>query len=59
MRRSMLKREGFRVVRIAARDVLNDLNAVLRYIVAICLSVGPLHQPTARPPSPFRGGMKI
>jgi predicted small lipoprotein YifL len=37
-------------VRIAARDVLKDMDAVLRFIVAACGDVGPLHQPAAGPP---------
>jgi very-short-patch-repair endonuclease len=49
-RDAILSREGFRVVRIAALDVLKDLDAVHRYIVANCSEVGPLHQPAAGPP---------
>jgi len=49
-RDAMLRREGFRVMRIAARDVLGDMDAVLRYILAACSEVGPLHQPPAGPP---------
>jgi very-short-patch-repair endonuclease len=49
-RDAILSREGFRVIRIAARDVLKDLDAVHRYIVANCSGVGPLHQPAAGPP---------
>ena len=49
-RDAMLGREGFRVMRIAARDVLDDMDAVLRYILAACSEVGPLHQPAAGPP---------
>jgi very-short-patch-repair endonuclease len=49
-RDAVLKRDGFRVVRIAARDVLKDMDAVLRFIVAACGDVGPLHQPAAGPP---------
>ena len=48
-RDAILRREGFRVVRIAARDVLKDMDAVHRYIVANCSGVGPLHQPAAGP----------
>ena len=48
-RDAILRREGFRVMRIAARDV-DDMDAVLRYIVATCSSVGPLHHPTDGPP---------
>ena len=49
-RDAVLKCDGFRVVRIAARDVLQDMDAVLRFIVAACGDVGPLHQPAAGPP---------
>jgi very-short-patch-repair endonuclease len=48
-RDAILSREGFRVVRIAALDVLKDLDAVHRYIVANCSGVGPLHQPATGP----------
>jgi very-short-patch-repair endonuclease len=50
-RDAILGREGFRVVRIAARDVLKDVDAVLHFIIASASEVGPLHQPAAgRPP---------
>jgi very-short-patch-repair endonuclease len=49
-RDALLRGEGFRVVRIAARDVFEDMDAVLRYIVAACSEAGPLHQPAAGPP---------
>jgi very-short-patch-repair endonuclease len=47
-RDAVLKGEGFRVMRIPARDVLKDINAVLRFIVATCGEVGPLHHDAAR-----------
>ena len=46
----ILKREGFEVMRIPARDVLKNLDGVIRSIVARCSGVGPLHQPSAGPP---------
>jgi very-short-patch-repair endonuclease len=46
----LLQRNGFTVMRIPARDVLRDLNAVVTGIVSICSDVGPLHQPAAGPP---------
>jgi very-short-patch-repair endonuclease len=49
-RDAILGREGFRVVRIAARDVLKDIDAVLHFIIASASEVGPLHQPAAGPP---------
>ena len=44
----VLKREGFRILRIAARDVLKNMDGVLIFIRSTCSDVGPLH----RPPSP-------
>jgi very-short-patch-repair endonuclease len=49
-RDDFLEREGFRVMRITARDVLNDLDAVVCSILVLCAEVGPLHQPVAGPP---------
>ena len=49
-RDDFLEKEGFRVMRIAARDVLMDLDAVINSIVVRCSEVGPLHQPPAGPP---------
>ncbi len=49
-RDALLKRDGFNVMRIAATEVLRDLNAVIAGIVARCSEVGPLHQPAAGPP---------
>jgi very-short-patch-repair endonuclease len=54
-RDAILSREGFRVVRIGARHVLEDMDAVLRYIFAACSGVGPLHHsasPSGPPPRP-------
>ena len=49
-RDAILQRGGFTVMRIAARDVLNDLEGVVHSIAAYCAEVGPLHQPSAGPP---------
>jgi very-short-patch-repair endonuclease len=49
-RDALLRRDDFHVVRISARDVLRNMDGVLRYIVAVCTDVGPLHQPSAGPP---------
>jgi len=49
-RDALLRREGFRVLRIAARDVLRDVEAALGYIVSACSDVDPLHRPSAGPP---------
>jgi very-short-patch-repair endonuclease len=45
-----LRREGFEVMRVLARDVLNNLDGVIRSIVARCSEVGPLHRPSDGPP---------
>jgi very-short-patch-repair endonuclease len=50
IRDTLLQRDGFHVMRIAARDVLKDMEAVVRLIVATCDEVGPLHRPAAGPP---------
>ena len=48
-----LRREGFEVMRVTARDVLRDLDSVVAGIVARCMELGPLHQPAAGPPPRF------
>jgi very-short-patch-repair endonuclease len=58
-RDALLKREGFRVMRIAAPDVLRDMDAVLRYIVAICSEAGPLHHSAALNGPPPRSGEEL
>jgi very-short-patch-repair endonuclease len=55
-RDAQLGREGFQVMRIAAREVLKDMDAVLRYIIATCSEVGPLHHDAARRGPPPRSG---
>ena len=45
---------GIRVLRIPARHVLDDLDAVVRQIVTAC---GPLHDATRRGPPPLQGGI--
>jgi very-short-patch-repair endonuclease len=50
LREADLNQGGFTVLRIAARDVLNDMDAVVRMIVAECEVRTPLHQPAAGPP---------
>jgi len=49
-RDALLGRNGLRVLRVAARDVLKDIDAVLRFIVATCDEVGPLHHAPHGPP---------
>ena len=46
----VLREKGFEVMRIPAREVLGNLDGVVRGIVARCNEVGPLHQPVAGPP---------
>jgi very-short-patch-repair endonuclease len=55
-RDAVLRREGFRILHIAARDALKDMDAVLRFIVAACDEVGPLHHDAARRGPPPRAG---
>ena len=50
VRDASLRHEGFRVLRVAAREVLRDLDAVISGIVGACGDVGPLHQLSAGPP---------
>ena len=49
-RDAFLMEKGFDVMRIAARDVLADLDGVVCGIVARCDEVGPLHRPADGPP---------
>jgi very-short-patch-repair endonuclease len=49
-RDAIKQREGFDVMRIAARDVLKNLDGTVAAILARCSEVGPLHQPAAGPP---------
>jgi very-short-patch-repair endonuclease len=54
----VLRREGFHVLRIAAHEVLRNMDGVLRLISATCTEVGPLHRDASRggPPTPYGGG---
>ncbi|MDQ3482511.1 MAG: endonuclease domain-containing protein [Pseudomonadota bacterium] len=49
-RDALLRRHGFEVLRVAASDVLGDLDAVLTGIVARCIAAGPLHHALHGPP---------
>ena len=55
-RDALLRREGFNVLRIAARDVLKDMDTVLHYIVATRSDAGPLHHDAARRGPPPHSG---
>lgn len=46
-----LTRQGYRTVRIAARDVLLNLEGVVRWLTVRCATEQPLHQ-TASPSGP-------
>jgi very-short-patch-repair endonuclease len=48
LRDSWLQEQGIEVIRIAAADILRDLDFVVRAIVERCAT--PLHQPAAGPP---------
>ena len=51
VRDEWLANQGFLTMRIAAKDVLQDLDAVMRSILARCeVAAQPLHQPAAGPP---------
>jgi very-short-patch-repair endonuclease len=58
-RDTLLRRDGFRVVRVAARNVLKDMDGVLRWIVATCGEVGPLHHDASRRGPPPRSGEEL
>ena len=58
-RDAVLKRSGFRVMRIAARDVLDNMDGALQWVVATCGGVGPLHQAALRPGPPPRAGEEL
>lgn len=45
-----LAQRGFETLRIPAKDVLTDLNAVIRMIIAKCEARPPLHRPMGGPP---------
>ena len=55
-RDAILQRVGFRVLRIAAREVLKDMDAVLQYILANCSEAGPRHHSAALNGPPPRSG---
>lgn len=54
MRDAWLADQGIVVVRIAARDVMADLEPVTRLVVARCAT--PLHHPAGGPPPHLRWG---
>ena len=50
LRQVDLENRNYQVMRIAARDVLENLDGVVRMIVDRCAAPLPLHQPAAGPP---------
>ena len=50
LRQIDLESHGYDVLRIAARDVLNELDGVVQMIVAECLARTPLHHAPHGPP---------
>ncbi len=50
LRDERLANQGYRTLRIAARDVLSNLDGVLRLVTAQCSAAQPLHRPSAGPP---------
>jgi len=50
VRDARLAEIGFHTLRIPARDVLRDLDAVITGIVTLCRERGPLHRPSDGPP---------
>ena len=49
-----LELNGYRVLRVPAVDVLEDIDSVMHYIVETARMNSPLHQPLAGPP-PLKG----
>ena len=58
-RDALLRRDGFHVLRIPARDVLSDMHAVLHWILLSCSKAGPLHHPAALNGPPPRSGEEL
>ena len=56
-RDATLDRIGVHVLRIPARDVLSDVEGVVRHIVEVADSISPLHHPSGGPP-PLEGRIK-
>jgi len=49
-----LRSNGYKVLRISALEVLNDLDLVLRHIVTVAKNASPLHHPADGSP-PLKG----
>ena len=50
VRDEWLQHQGYSVVRVAAADVLKNLEGVVAFVVERCASAPPLHQLSAGPP---------
>ena len=50
VRDEWLANQGYRTLRIPAREILSDLGAVVTFIVNHCGSEQPLHRPSDGPP---------
>ena len=59
LRQADLERTGFTVLRIAARNVLRDIDPIVRMIVARCESRPPLHHDALRRGPPPRSGEEL
>jgi very-short-patch-repair endonuclease len=57
-RDTWLRQLGVRTVRIAATDVLQNLDGVLRFIVLQCHGNPFHHSPLASGPPPLQGGLE-
>ena len=55
-RDAMLKRAGFRVLRLPAKDVLKNMDGAITWILAHCRELGPLHHAAPRHGPPPRSG---
>ncbi|WP_332810571.1 endonuclease domain-containing protein [Sphingomonas sp.] len=50
VRDEWLANQGYSVVRVAAAEVLKNIEGVVSFVVERCASASPLHQPMAGPP---------
>ncbi|HKT16335.1 MAG TPA: DUF559 domain-containing protein [Allosphingosinicella sp.] len=50
IRDEWLANQGYQTVRIAASDVLKNLDGVVAFVISQCSSGQPLHRPTDGPP---------
>lgn len=55
----LLRRDGFKVLKIPASEILRDIDAALRLIIETCCELGPLHHDAARRGPPPRSGEEL